>query len=442
VASLPLPKSLYRHVTGAVLIPSRARKQAVKRLLIRHARRLFYPGVGFSPRGTLVPPGARSKDCRASHFLSAHSALSAPHREVLRITGKMPRHLCLLPFSAFPPRLRVSALKASRALGILLLLALTAFPATRPHYGGALRVEIRESIETADPPQSGYNLSELNRAFSITQWQAGGRAVYTADENAPGGRPFLDTVDIQMGRPLREQGFDLELGKADIVQLDPAEARRSGHRVWSSSPVRLLAVVFSPHIADTRVREALALAVDRGAIHNVLLQRQGEITAALLPQWLSGWAFVFPAAQDVARARSLVAALPAASRSFTLAAADPANRRIADRIALNARDAGLVVTSGATNADARLIEVRITSADPARALAGIAAALALPEPPRADSPEALYTAERALLEGFRVIPLFYLPDVYGVGPRVRGGPGITPLGEWRFENLWLENARP
>jgi ABC-type oligopeptide transport system substrate-binding subunit len=72
----------------------------------------------------------------------------------------------------------------------------------------------------------------------------------------------------------------------------------------------------------------------------------------------------------------------------------------------------------------------------------MAAALGLPEPPRAASPEALYAAERALLEGFRVIPLFHLPDVYGVNPRVKGGPGIAPLGEWRFENLWVEGGRP
>ena len=92
------------------------------------------------------------------------------------------------------------------------------------------------------------------------------------------------------------------------------------------------------------------------------------------------------------------------------------------------------------------MELRIASADPAKALARIAADLGLPAPPRDlsanASPEQTYAAERALLEGFRVIPLIHLPDVYGVGPRVRGGPGITPLGEWRFENLWLEGARP
>ena len=104
------------------------------------------------------------------------------------------------------------------------------------------------------------------------------------------------------------------------------------------------------------------------------------------------------------------------------------------------------MTPQTANADVALVELRIASADPVKALARIAADLGLPIPSRDlsanASPEQPYAAERALLEGFRVIPLIHLPDVYGVGPRVRGGPGITPLGEWRFENLWLEGARP
>ena len=51
--------------------------------------------------------------------------------------------------------------------------------------------------------------------------------------------------------------------------------------------------------------------------------------------------------------------------------------------------------------------------------------MGLAEPARSDTPEALYNAERALLDGFRVIPLFHLPRVFGAGPRVKGGPGIT-----------------
>jgi hypothetical protein len=253
-------------------------------------------------------------------------------------------------------------------------------------------------------------------------------------------------VEIEMARPLRDQSIDLELGKTDVVELGPSELRRQPARrkVWPSAPVRLVALVFGPRVEDARIREALALAVDRAAIHNVLLQRQGEVSAALLPQWLSGYAFLFPATADAARGRTLVAGIPAAVRAISLGVEDAAARAIAERIALNARDAGLAVSvvPQAAGADVRLVEVRIGSLDPALALAGIAVSLGLPEPPRADSPEALYAAERALLEGFRVIPLFHLPDVYGVNPRVKGRAGITPLGEWRFENLWLEGGRP
>jgi len=280
------------------------------------------------------------------------------------------------------------------------------------------------------------------KGFVLTSWEAGRRAVFTADDNAPGGRPFLDAVEIQMARSLRDQSVDLELGKTDIVELSPSELRRqmAGRKVWSSSPVRLMALVFGPRIADARVREALALAVDRTAIHSVLLQKQGEISGALLPQWITGYAFVFGAGADVPKAQALVAGLSAGDRTLSLAADDPSGRGIVDRIQLNARDAHLTVSvvPATANADVRLVEARIVFNDAPHALASIAAAFGLSEPPAARSPEEQYAAERALLEGFRVIPLFHLPDVYGAGPRVQGGPVITPLGEWRFDSLWVE----
>jgi len=123
---------------------------------------------------------------------------------------------------------------------------------------------------------------------------------------------------------------------------------------------------------------------------------------------------------------------------------DPALRAVADRIVLDGRAAGLniIVAAQPATADVRLTELRISSPEPSRALASIAGALGLPDPVRGDSPEALYAAERTLLDGFRVVPLLHVPDTYGAGPRVRGGSGIGPLGEWRFENLWLEGTRP
>jgi hypothetical protein len=333
-----------------------------------------------------------------------------------------------------------------RALFGALLLSVTARAATRPHYGGALHVEIHESIDAPDSPQALRRWSSLAPGFTVANWDPGRRAVYAADENASGGRPFLDTIEIEMARPLRDQAIDFGLGKADVVELGANEPRRptAGRKVWSSAPMRVLAVVFHPRIADARIREALALAVDRTAIYNVLLQRQGEISGALLPQWLSGYAFLFPTTIDLSRARALAGGVPAPARRITLAVEDASAQPMAERISVNARDAGLTVVLAprGADADARLVEARVASSDPSDALKALAAALGLPEPPRADSPETLYAAESALLEGFRAIPLFHLPDVYGVSPRVQGGPGITPLGEWRFQNLWLESGRP
>ena len=299
-------------------------------------------------------------------------------------------------------------------------------------------MELRAPYDASDPPQTGP-IANLAPAFRVVTWEGGHRAVLAADDAAPGGRPFADSVEIQFNRGLREQSIDFELAKADIIELGPAELRRQppGRKIWTSSPVRVLALVFSARVEDARAREALALAVDRNAIRNVLLQRQGEISAALLPQWLSGYAFAFPAAADLPRARSLAAA----SRPWTLNVAEPSLRAIADRIALNARDAGLNVTvTPQAGADLRLMEARVTSMEPARSLAALAAAFGLPEPARAESADALYRAEAALLETYRVIPLVHLPDVYAVSARVKGGVGITPLGEWRFGELWIDGG--
>jgi hypothetical protein len=317
--------------------------------------------------------------------------------------------------------------------------------ATRPRYGGTLRVELHAPFESADPPQSGPGMSDLSGAFSMTLWEGGRRATFVADENAAGGRPFLDSVEIRLARSPRDQSLDLELGKADLVELGPNEWRRApaGRVIWSSRPVRIVALVFQPRVTDERIREALSFAVDRTAIWNVLLQRQGEVSAALLPQWLSGYAFIFPTAADLPRARALVTAAPIGGRVLTLGVTEPALRAIADRILLNARDTGITlsIVPEAANADIRLIEARISSTNAAPSLAALATAFGLPEPAHTDTPEGQFAAERSLLEGARVIPLVHLPDIYGAAPRVKGGQGISPLGEWRFGDLWIEAPR-
>jgi len=288
--------------------------------------------------------------------------------------------------------------------------------------------------------------------FRRTAFEPGHRATFAANQDYWGGRPFLDAIDVQLGRGLRDQLADLALGKADVVEVGPTDFRRAadhGRTIWSSAAVDLIAMVFTPGRAeDPRLREALALSIDRVAMHTVLLQKQGDVTAALLPQWISGYAFAFPTAPDLPRARSLANALPPASRTITLTydPAMPAARSLAERVAVNARDAGLAVQVSPQNprADLRLVEVRIASLDPAQALTGLAAALGLEAPVPAASPAALYESEQRLLEGFRTIPLFQLPVLYGAANRVHayGPPPITKLGDWRFDNVWLSGTAP
>jgi len=277
--------------------------------------------------------------------------------------------------------------------------------------------------------------------FRVTRWEAGRHATLAANEDYWAGRPFLDTVEIEMGRGGREQLLDLEVGKVDLAQLAVPDARRA-RRVWASAPLELLAVVFrdgSP--AEETLRQALALAVDRTAIHNVIFQRQGEVAGSLLPQWISGYAFLFPTTANLPRARRLAAA--AQSRAFTLGydGGEGVSRLVAERVALNARDAGMAVSvvSG-TQADAQVRRLRIPSPDTSLALERIARALGITEWQRAGTPEALYASEHALLDGHRVIPLLHVPLVFAAGPRLRtwNAPVIGPSGDLRLADVWLE----
>ncbi len=283
--------------------------------------------------------------------------------------------------------------------------------------------------------------------YRLTDFQPGRRLVMTANEDYWRGRPYVDTISVELGRGYRDQVLDLDSGRADAIELVPDQARRAtqdGRRVEMSAPIDLVALQFvSGRTAteDRHLRQALALAIDRGAINNVLLQRQGEPTAALLPQWLSGYAFLFPAAADLNRARELRPSSYSAL-SLTYDASDPLARLLAERIALNGRDAGLIVqvVPNAQNADTRLIRLRVDSADPAAALAGIAAAIDPAELPRvvgATTPEARYAAERGLLDDVRIVPIVYLPEVYAVGPRVRNWDEPR-TGGWPLDKVWVE----
>src|SRR5579871_263194 len=286
--------------------------------------------------------------------------------------------------------------------------------------------------------------------FRITEWQPGKHALLSAFEGYWAGRPFVDFVELRLGRASREQAIDLDLGKADLIEIPVADVRRAAQqavRQWTSAPCDLWALLFDrshSSVQDSRLREAIALSIDRDAIHNVLLQGQGESTGAILPAWLSGYSFLFPPTRDLDRTRQLAASVAKPGTRISLAY-DPADsqvRPIADRVVLNAREAGLILQAvpGAQSA-VRLVRLPLRSLDAWEGLAEMSALLHTGTPPPTTSPEALFAFERKLLEDFRLVPLFHLPEIYGVSSRVRNWEP-QPWGDWRIDNVWLETRTP
>ena len=275
-------------------------------------------------------------------------------------------------------------------------------------------------------------------------------------------RPFVDAVEIDMGVPLADQLTNLELRRADIVSVRPTDVRRlsqRGLRAAASRPLDLFTVIFEPHrtqAADDQIRHAIATRIDRSVLCSALLQRQAEPATAVLPAWLSGYAL--PTAGRRA-ARIPLAASPQTQRTLTLRIdpSDPLAQAIADRIVVDAREAGIAIivqapAGLAPRPDARLVRVRLSATTPDRALAAAmtalgarVTALATPETaPAAGAPiETVYRIERALVERDVIVPVVHVSDLYGLSDRVErwNGPVIQPTGAWDLANVWLRRDK-
>jgi hypothetical protein len=222
-----------------------------------------------------------------------------------------------------------------------------------------------------------------------------------------------------MGRDLRDQAQDLQLGKADVTDAPLGTSPGT----TDAMPDETLALVFDTPRASPAVREAISLSIDRAIIRRVLLKGRGDISGALLPQWLSGYSFLFDGKRDVARARQLAAGAP--PLTFAYDRQDAVLRSIAERISVNSMEAGITMRPGNGMADVRLAALPIASHDELSVLADMAALLKAPysfsSPP--------YEAERALLDGFRVVPLFQLIRAWSLGPHVQNWPDLP--------NVWI-----
>jgi peptide/nickel transport system substrate-binding protein len=289
--------------------------------------------------------------------------------------------------------------------------------------------------------------------FHIVDWQPGKKLALAADENSWRGRPYLDAIEIEMGKSFRDQMTALELGKADLVEVAPEQMHRvsqEGRRLASSDSIELLALLFARDAAsadEKLLRQALVLSVERGSIRSVLLQGAGQAAASILPNWMSGYGFVFPTEADLPRARNAraqVHTIPTWTVGYD--GTDPVARLLAERIALNARDAGLPLQpAAAAGADLRLVRIPLASADPWIALANVAAVAGIPVgmPAGKDSGsvEDLYAAELALVATQRMIPLFHLPVSYAASATLKDW-ALRADGSWTLADAWLGSGKP
>ncbi|MGA8491571.1 MAG: ABC transporter substrate-binding protein [Terriglobales bacterium] len=286
--------------------------------------------------------------------------------------------------------------------------------------------------------------------FVVSAWDPGKKLSLAAREDYWGGRAFLDAIEIEMGKSFREQMIAFDLGKAQVIEVAPDQARRAGaegRHVDSSAPMELIALVFnrdseSPDAA--RQRRALALSIDRESLNTVVLQGGGEPAGGLLPNWMTGYAFLFPSSVDLELARQVRSEIPhTTSWSLGYDAADPTARLIAERIVLNARDAGLrMQITGASGADLRVVRIPLISVNAQIALVGVVAGLGLSPPELVSaSLDDLYNAENRFLQSQRLIPLLHLRTAYAVAHSVKNWRTARD-GSWRLSNVWLGPEKP
>lgn len=283
-------------------------------------------------------------------------------------------------------------------------------------------------------------------AFRVAGFENGALRL-VANDDCWQGRPFLDSIEIYPHRAIRDQWLDLSVGRADIVQVPPEmldQAEQLHLNILVSPPRDLLALTLAQQGSFTEPgqRQAAALAVDRASLSNVIFQKHGEITASLLPEALSGYAFLFSPDRDLNRARAVRGGAPAPPMTMTTESGDATLQLAAERLALNLHEAGFNVQMAPPDTsavlDLRLVHLQETS--PRAALDEMLASFGQNGSVSGTDPGSLWLAENTALQNHTVIPLLWLPRAWAVGERVRD-LRLSPDGEPLLADVSLEGAQ-
>jgi len=288
--------------------------------------------------------------------------------------------------------------------------------------------------------------------FRVTGY-TNGALMLAANDDCWSGRPFADGVELRTRRAIRDQWLDLSVGKTDIVEVPPEllrQAQQQHLNVVESSPVDLLALTIASEgaFASREMRQAVALAVDRAALYSVIFQKQGEVSASLLPQELSGYAFLFSTDRDVERARALRGGATPAGLMLEMddaSAAEPGatGQLVAERLALNLHEAGFNAQVAPVNSRPTpalmLRKVHLEATAPRAALDEMLVRFGQNGSVNGSGAEALWQEERGVLDDETVVPLLWLPHAWAVGERVRDlrllSDGTPDLSDASLEGL-------
>ena len=271
------------------------------------------------------------------------------------------------------------------------------------------------------------------------------RVALVANPNYWGGRRFPEAITVLCKRSARDQALDLAARRTDLVEVPAGELRHAQQERTRLSQIQAteLIVLSAEHArgSDAKVRQALSESIDRPALLNFIFQKQGQASGALLPNWITGYGALLPAVHDAAHARQLRAEFLGRA-AFTLGyeAGDAELQLLAERIALNAREAGVTVqpVARASDVDWQLRRVTLRTANPAAALTEVLHTLHAPLELDDTSLDAVFRAERAALADYTVLPLLHLNRAWAASERLHDWSSASPLQPLPAES-WVES---
>ncbi|MFN7951018.1 MAG: ABC transporter substrate-binding protein [bacterium] len=311
---------------------------------------------------------------------------------------------------------------------------------------------------TASQPVGGVGTGAFRLvAASATEW------VLEANEAARGGRPFLDRVTLRRAEAASDVASGLEIGTIDAV-VGAARVADSGSRfrVGGLDTVFLVLARGIAPFDSSDGRRAVAAAIDRQSIADVMLRGRARIARSVLPDTRAGYRALLAAPVPPAPPRP-GARDGRAPLALGVARDDSDLDAIAERVQADLQEAGLamrVVPVDPSEAPARLADgtlaawitsrtfgdgatpdvlprflAALTPAAPAEALAAAA------EASRARSIElalrGLLAAERRIAADAVWIPLVHREIGVASGERV----GIRAESDVAADGgLWLEDV--